>query len=294
MSTLALQHQAQWQPQRPGGLGAGAVLALLAHAVLIAGLALGVHWRTKPSEVVMSAELWSAVPEVAAPKAVEPPPTPPQPQPKPEPKPRAVEPPKPDPRIEQQRIDAQIALEKAEKKKKLEEQQEREEKLKAEKLKAEKLKAEKLKEEKLKEDKLKEEKAKKDQATKKAAEERLAKQREENLARIRGLAGASGPATSTGQATRDAAPSASYAGRILARIKPNIVITGDVPDSAETTVEVKCAPDGKITGRRIVKSTGNALYEEAVLRAIDKAEVLPRDVDGRIPGTMTLVFKRKE
>lgn len=293
MTSLALQQQAQWQPQRPGGLGAGAVLALLAHAVLIAGLALGVHWRTKPSEVVMSAELWSAVPEVAAPKAVEPPPTPPQPQPKPEPKPRVVEPPKPDPRIEQQRIDAQIALEKAEKKKKQEEQ-EREEKLKAEKLKAEKLKAEKLKEEKLKEDTLKEEKTKKELAAKKAEEERLAKQREENLARIRGLAGASGPATSTGQSTRDAAPSASYAGRILARIKPNIVITGDVPDSAETTVEVKCAPDGKITGRRIVKSTGNALYEEAVLRAIDKAEVLPRDVDGRIPGTMTLVFKRKE
>jgi colicin import membrane protein len=289
VASLALQHQSQWQPQRPGGLGAGAVLALLAHVVLVAGLALGVHWRTSPSEVVMSAELWSAVPEVAAPKAVEPPPQPPQPQPRPEPKPRVVEPPRPDPRIEQQRIDAQIALEKAEKKKKLEQQREREEELKAEKLKAEKLKEEKARKEKAEEDK-----RKKDQAAKKADEERLAKQREENLARIRGLAGASGPATSTGQATRDAAPSAGYAGRILARIKPNIVVTGDVPESAETTVEVKCAPDGRIIGRRIVKSTGNALYEEAVLRAIDKAEVLPRDVDGRVPATMTLAFKRKE
>lgn len=272
MSTLALQ-QAQWQPQRPGGLGIGAVLALLAHGVLVIGLALGVAWRTRPSDVVMSAELWSAVPEVAAPKPVEPPP-----QPRPVERPA---PPKPDPRIEQQRIDAQIAIEKAEKKKKLEREQE-----------------EKLKEEKAREDKAKEDKRKKELAAKtkaeKEAEERLAKQREENLARIRGMVGASGPATSTGQATRDAAPSASYAGRILARIKPNIVITGDVPDSAETVVEVKCAPDGKITGRRIVKSTGHALYEEAVLRAIDKAEVLPRDVDGRVPATMTLVFKRKE
>ncbi|WP_395699891.1 energy transducer TonB [Aquabacterium sp.] len=280
MSTLALDpspSQAQWQPPRPGGMGIGALLALIAHALLVGALAVGVAWRTKPSEVVMSAELWSAVPEVAAPAPVAPPP---------HPKPRVVEPPRPDPNVErqqQQQRDAQIALEKAEKKKKLEMEQQ------------EKLKEEKLKEERLKEEKLKEEKRKKDLAAKqKAEEERLAKQREENLARIRGLAGASGPATSTGQSLRDAAPSASYAGRILARIKPNIVLTGDVPDSAETTVEVKCAPDGRITGRRIVRSTGHALYEEAVLRAIDKAEVLPKDVDGRVPATMTLVFKRKE
>lgn len=262
MSTLALD-QAQWQPPRPGGMGIGAVLALIAHALLVLALAVGVAWRSRPSEVVMSAELWSAVPEVAAPAPVEPPP---------QPKPRVVEPPKPDPRIAQQQRDAQIALEKAEKKKKLEQEQE----------------------EKAKEEKRKKDLAAKEAERKKAEEERLAKQREENLARIRGLAGASGPATSTGQSLRDAAPSASYAGRILARIKPNIVLTSEVPDSAEVTVEVKCAPDGKITGRRIVKSTGHALYEEAVLRAIDKAEVLPKDVDGRVPATMTLVFKRKE
>lgn len=267
MSTLALQ-QAQWQPQRPGGLGVGALLALLAHGVLVVVLALGVAWRSSPSDVVMSAELWSAVPQVAAPAPVEPPP-PPRPVERPTP-------PKPDPRIEQQRIDAQIAIEKAEKKKKLEKEQE-----------------EKLKEEKLKEEKRKKELAAK-QAAAKEAEEKLAKQREENLARIRGMAGASGPATATGQALRDAAPSASYGGRIMARIKPNIVLTGDVPDSAETTVEVKCAPDGKILGRRITKSTGNPAWEEAVLRAIDKAEVLPRDVDGRVPATLALVFKRKE
>lgn len=266
MATLVFQHaadaQGQWQPRRPGGFGVGAVLALLAHGVLVAVLAFGVAWRSSPVNVVASAELWSAVPEVAAPAPVEPPPAP---------KPRVVEPPKPDPRIEQQRIEAQIALEKAERKKKLEQEQE----------------------EKLKEEKRKKELAEK-QAAAKAAEERLARQREENLARIRGLAGASGPTTSTGTALRDAAPSAAYAGRILARIKPNIVLTAEVPDSAETTVEVKCAPDGKIVARRILKSTGHALYEEAVLRAIDKAEVLPRDVDGRVPPTLVLVFKRKE
>jgi len=266
MSTMALQHQAQWLPTQPGGLGVGAVMALLAHAVLVVALAIGVSWHTQPTEVVTSAELWSAVPEVAAPAPVEAPP--PQPQPRPEP-------PKPDPQLERQRQEAQIAIEKEkEKKKKLE--QEQEEKLKKE------------RDEKAKKDKLEDEKRKKER------EDRLAKQREENLERIRGLAGASGPATSTGTSMRDAAPSAGYAGRIMARIKPNIVLTGEVPDSAETTVEVKCASDGRITGRRIVKSSGNPIWEEAVLRAIDKAEILPRDVDGRVPATLTLVFKRRE
>lgn len=270
MTTATLRHQAQWQPTPPGGMGFGALLALLAHGVLIAALAIGVSWHTSSSDVVMSAELWSAVPEVAAPAPVE------APQPKPQPKP---EPPKPDPQLERQRQEAQIAIEREkERKKKLEQEQEEKEKEKAKKEREEKAKKEKLEDEK----------------RKKEREEKLAKQREENLERIRGLAGASGPATATGTSTRDAAPSAGYAGRIMARIKPNIVLTGEVPDTAETTVEVKCASDGRITGRRIVKSSGNPIWEEAVLRAIDKAEVLPRDVDGRVPATLSLVFKRRE
>lgn len=279
MATLATP-QSPWQPRQPGGLGVGALLALLAHAALVAALALGVAWRTRPSDAVVSAELWSAVPQVAAPAPVEPPPQPPAPV-RPSPPP-----PRPDPRLEQQQRDAQIAIEQAERRKQLERQAQ-----------------ERRREEQLKEDKRRQEQAAREAAAKEAArkaaaaraeEERLARQREENLARIRGLAGASGPSTSTGQALRDAAPSASYAGRIMARIKPNIVLTGEVPDSAETTVEVKCAPDGRIVGRRIVRSTGHALWEEAVLRAIDRTEMLPRDVDGRVPATLPIVFRRKE
>ena len=35
-------------------------------------------------------------------------------------------------------------------------------------------------------------------------------------------------------------------------------------------------------------------YDEAVLRAIDKTEVLPRDVDGRVPSALLLVFRANE
>ena len=271
-----------WKPEQPGGFGVGALLALLAHAALVVALAIGVSWRSSPPDAALSAELWSAVPEVAAPKPVEPPP---QPEPKPAP-PKPAPKPEPDPRIEQQRRDAQIAIEKAELEKKRREEQE--EKERAEKLKAEK--AEKAREEKLREEKAKKEKLEEERKRSELA----AKLREQQLARMRDLAGATGAPTATGSSQRDAAPSAGYAGRIRARIKPNLVLVGEVSGNPKVEVEVRCAPDGRIIGRRVVKSSGNPVWDETVLRAIDKTEVLPRDTDGRVPPAIVIEYARQE
>ena len=135
-------------------------------------------------------------------------------------------------------------------------------------------------------------KAQKD-AEVKAQEAVVAQQREENLKRMLGQAGATGNASSTGNAARDAAPSAAYAGKIKAFIKPNILLAVDVPGNPITEVEVKCAPDGSIVSRRISKPSGNPSWDNIVLRAIDKTAKLPLD-DGRIPATMTLVFPRQD
>jgi colicin import membrane protein len=88
------------------------------------------------------------------------------------------------------------------------------------------------------------------------------------------------------------APSAGYAGRIMARIKPNIVHTDEVDGNPVATVEVKLAPDGTIVSRRLLKSSGNKSWDDAVLRAIDRTEVLPRDTDGRVPGAFPIDFRR--
>ena len=72
------------------------------------------------------------------------------------------------------------------------------------------------------------------------------------------------------------------------------MLTADVEGNPITEVEVRCAVDGTIIGRRVVKPSGNTLWDDTVLRAIDRTEVLPRDVDGRVPSTMTLVFPRRE
>jgi colicin import membrane protein len=255
------------RPRRPGGMGRGAMLALVVHVGLLIAIAFGVSWRSSEPAGV-TAELWAAVPEQAAPAAVAPPPQPVMP--KPEPK---VEPPPPKPEVR----DAEIALEKAKAAEKAREERERAEARKRAQDEAEKREREKT------------ERAAK--AAEKAEADKLAKVREEQMKRILGQAGATGAPQATGAAQRDAGPSASYAGRIIARVRPNIVLTETVPATLLASVELRVAPDGTITSRRLVKSSGNATWDEAVLRAIDKTETLPKDENGRVQSPMIIDFR---
>lgn len=66
-------------------------------------------------------------------------------------------------------------------------------------------------------------------------------------------------------------------------VKPNIVFIEDTQDNPVALVEVRAAPDGTIIGRKLVKSSGNKAWDDAVLKAIDKTSVLPRDIDGTVP-----------
>ena len=135
-------------------------------------------------------------------------------------------------------------------------------------------------------------------AAKLKQEQEDAKQREalrqENLKRMAGLAGATGAPDATGTALRSAGPSASYAGKIVARVKPNIVFVEAAAGNPVAEVEVRAAPDGTIVGRKIVKSSGLKAWDDAVLKAIDKTDRLPRDTDGRVPSTLIISFRPKD
>ena len=306
MNAKAMPHLEFAPPAQPGA-GRAWVVAGVAHALLFLALGLATAWKTQPQTVQAEAELWSATPQAAAPKLQEPPPEPePEPQPTPKPEPTKPTPAPPDPALE--RRDAQIALEKQ---KQLDKKKEAEkaEKLKAEKEKAakEKAKAEKEKAEtkrkELEKEKLaKEKKAQeeKDRDKKKAAEKtktekadaaRSDAMRQENLKRMQGMAGASGGENATGTALKSSGPSASYAGRLVGRIKPNITYPGDVVGNPRAEVEVKVSPDGTIQSRRIVQTSGNKAWDDAVLRAIDKTEIFPKDTDGRVPPVIVLGFR---
>ncbi len=305
----------EFAPPAQAGRGRAWVVAGIVHVLLFLALGLATAWKTQPQTFQAEAELWSATPQAAAPRLQEPLPEP-QPEPVPEPTPappaKPTPPPAPDPALELR--DAQIALEKKKQQEKKKEA-DKVEKLKAEKLKVEKEKAEKEKAEKIKaenkrkeldkeklakEKKAQEEKERdKKKATEKAKAEKAEKAdaaqaealRQENLKRMQGMAGASGGESATGTALKSSGPSASYGGRLVARIKPNITYTGDAAGNARAEVEVKVSPDGTILSRRIVQSSGNKAWDEAVLRAIDKTEVLPKDTDGRVPPVIVLGFK---
>ncbi|MEY4694931.1 MAG: hypothetical protein RLZZ95_1380 [Pseudomonadota bacterium] len=305
MNAKATPHL-EFAPPKPPGAGRAWAVAGIAHAILFVALGLATAWKTQPQTAQAEAELWSAIPQAAAPKLQEPPPEP-EPEPTPTPKPvKPTPPPPPAPDPAQERLDAQIALEK-----KKQEEKKKNDKLKADKEKAEKAKAEKEKAEKEKanKDKLAKEKAAKDtkekeakeRDKKKAAEKAAAESkvdaaraeamRQENLKRMQGMAGATGGENATGSAQKSSGPSASYAGRLVGRIKPNITYPGDVVGNPRAEVEVKVGMDGTIQSRRIVQSSGNKAWDDAVLRAIDKTEVFPKDTDGRIPPVIVLGFR---
>ena len=136
--------------------------------------------------------------------------------------------------------------------------------------------------------------AEKAAAESKADAARAEAMRSENLKRMQGMAGASGGENATGTALKSSGPSASYAGRLVGRIKPNITYPGDVVGNPRAEVEVKVGMDGVIQSRRIVQSSGNKAWDDAVLRAIDKTEVFPKDTDGRIPPVIVLGFRPQD
>ena len=280
----AAAHRLEFSPPPPPGQGRAWGMAVLAHVILLAALTWGITWQHQDTTLTAEAELWSAQVQQAAPPLQEAPPPPP---------PVATPAPPPPPAVRE----ADIALEREKKRLELEKKKQDAEKAEAKK----KAEAEKKR---LDEQKKREaqEKAAKDkaqeQAKARAREEAEAKraeaQRQENLRRMQGLAGATGSANATGNATQSSGPSDSYAGRIRARIKPNIVFTEDVAGNPVTEVEVRMAPDGTITQRRITKPSTSKSWDDAVLRALDRTAILPRDLDGRIHTPLIMTFRPRD
>ena len=56
-----------FQPPKPAGTGRSVALALLAHGLLLLALTWGISWKSEPDNLSVTAELWSALPQEAAP-----------------------------------------------------------------------------------------------------------------------------------------------------------------------------------------------------------------------------------
>jgi colicin import membrane protein len=266
-----------------GGLSLG--LALAVHGLLLLALAWGVNWQ-RDTTVVMEAELWSSLPQIAAPKAqapepeLTPAPTPPPPVRAPE----ATPPSGPSA--------AEIALQRQREQEKREAERQREAQRQAEA--AKRLAEQKAAEDKRRAAQLERERLAREQAAAARQQAQLEAERQKNLERMMGQANANGSARSTGTAAVSSGPSPSYGGRLVARIKPNIVFTETLPNNPRAEVEVRSLPDGTVLSARLLQSSGHTGWDTAVLRAVERTGKLPQDENGRVPPTLILGFRPQD
>ena len=262
------------------------VLALLVHGLLMLALTWGIRWQDQDQNLSVEAELWSSIPQPVAAKGNTPEPVEEVVEPDPQPEPPPPPPPKPVKEVAPTKtvVDPQIAIDKL-KKKEAEDKAREEEKAKRDaKLKeANDKKAEKAKE-------LEKRKAEENQR----AEER----RIEDIKRLQGQAESTGAATDKGKALKAAGPSASYLGRLRARIKPNITFPDAqlqaVVGNPAAEVVVICSPSGQIIGKKLKVSSGNDAWDQAVLNAVEKTGILPRDENGNMPSEITFSFRPRD
>src|SRR5205085_11088485 len=154
---------------------------------------------------------------------------------------------------QQQRRQAELERQRAEKAK-AEAQKKREEELAQKKEQQQKLLAEAKRKEEDKKRKLQEQEAK--------LEKQREQLREETLKRNMAMAGTGAP-SSTGTAARASGPSASWAGKVQQRVRPNIVFSEDVSGNPSAEVEVRLGPGGMIIGNPpLVPSSGNKGRDE--------------------------------
>ena len=270
--------------------GPGLWLALGVHGLLLLALALSMNWKMSDPAPV-EAEVWSEIPRVAGGAAPPPPPPREQPVVRRAPEPVKAADPEPEPRRAPDLVIAKTPPKKAEPRKPEPKPEPKPQAKPEVAKKPEPQKPAPRKDAPKPETVAKPSKAT-DPASRSLSAAELEAQRQANLQRMMSsLGGGSG---GPGAAARSTGPSAGYAGRIIARIKPNIVFTESLNGNPQAVVEVRCAPDGRIMSRRLVSSSGVAAWDEAVLRALDRTEVLPADVDGRVPTLMQLSFKPRD
>ncbi len=321
---MSASHRLEFAPPAPPGLLRAFGLAIVAHSFLLLALTLGVRWKHEPPVTTFEAEIWASVPEQAAPRAAEVVPAEVQPAPPAQavvPTPAPPIEPTPDLPVTQPArpplVDPAIAI--AQEKQRQKAAQQRQETLARDRVAQEKVAKIKLEQDRLARERAAKDKqaeaqrlaeleARKKQSqlnqkaqddARRAEAKRSEAQRLENLQRMANLAGGAtaagnGSANATGQAARSAGPSASYAGKIQARIKPNIIFTEEAAGNPVAVVEVRMAPDGTITGRTLKTASGVKAWDDAVLKAIDKTETLPRDTDGRVPPSLLIGFRPRD
>ncbi|MDO9238215.1 MAG: TonB family protein [Aquabacterium sp.] len=267
------------RPRTSDGWVPSLALAVGVHLMLLAALTVGVRWKSHPPQPI-EAEVWAEIPKIAVTEVQPPPPTV-EPQPEaPVPPVFEPEPPAPEP------IPDLVVAKKPHKKEPKEPKEPKKIKHRepVEVFESAPPKVAVVKPAPVKVTKPTTVKSNQPDVIERAVLE-AERQRKDKLQRMMSDLG------SLGTPSPSAGPSASYIGRIRARIKPNILFTDSVAGNPQAVVEVRCAPDGRIISRKLLTSSGVPSFDTAVLRAIERTEVLPADESGRVQPLMEISFR---
>lgn len=267
-------------------------LALLVHGLFFGALMFGVSWKNPPM-LPVQADLWATLPEPPAPLPEPPRPEPLPPPPRPEPVPVAP----PPPPVEAKPSQADIALEKAEKKKQeaLRRQelkrQEEEKRLEAERKEAAKQAELQRQAQELRQEQERAEKEKRDLARRQMEEEMARQMREEldaESAQLRAF-------QERAKAGRQARLINDFKLRIQAKIQNYVHVPQKMAGNPEAVFQVKLLPNGEVLRVTLVRSSGQPIYDAEVERAILKASPLPLPSDKEAAGVfrdgLTLKFR---
>ena len=88
----------------------------------------------------------------------------------------------------------------------------------------------------------------------------------------------------------------AYAMAIRSKVRKNLVLPRNVPDSASATVEVVLSDTGAVARLRTLKSSGFPAYDAAIKRAIQRAQPYPLLLvaEQQGPMAMRLRFQMKD
>ena len=93
------------------------------------------------------------------------------------------------------------------------------------------------------------------------------------------------------QASAHAKAQADYIGRIVVKIRGNIVLPPDIKGNPEAIFDVVQLPTGEVLSAKLRKSSGHRGYDDAVERAILKSSPLPKADAGLFSRQLELKFR---
>lgn len=134
------------------------------------------------------------------------------------------------------------------------------------------------------------------QADAAAQNKKLDAERRARLSAMQGMAGGAGSTgeglakSGTGSGSGGTATSPGYADKVRRRVRPFVSWAGET-EGLETVIAVRCSPTGTLLSATVARPSSNAAWDDAALRAVQRADPMPQDTDGKTPASFTITLR---